>query len=788
MRKFSIFFTVLCFTVFSGFAQKSNINLTVTDALQHPVQGATIHILNTNTNYVTDASGKSVIPTLNKGTFLLEVSASGYATANKTFSAGNNSAGVDVVLESNTTRLSEIVVTAQKKEELLQKVPLSVTALSSKAVQDYRLWNAEDITAISPNLYSAEPGDKRNVSSLRGITSSSYDPAVTTYVDGVNQFNLDTYGNTLFDVERIEVLRGPQGTLYGRNSMGGVINIITKQPGAKTSGFAEASVGNHGQQRYTAGVRVPVVKDKLFFGVAGLYDKRNGFYTNEFNNSRYDDQHNLSGNAYINYKPVDKWSVTLNAKNTANRNNGPFPLVFGVADALANPYKLNQNALTKIIDNIFNTSLSINHTGNGFNLSSQTAYQTNYRYYTNPIDADFSPLDGITLNNNYGNDFNTVKVLTEELKLTSSADESNPFKWAVGTYFFHQDNDVKQATMFGADAAMFGAPDTDFSLINTTKAKSNGIAFYGQGTYPLSQKLDITAGLRYDNEKKEQSILGEYQKDPDPNPVFQTRPDTSATASFNAFSPKVSIAFHSTPQHTLYATYSKGFRAGGLTSLSADPSVPALYAYKPEHSNNIEVGNKARFLNNRLTLNVSAFYSTVTDVQVPTLVLPDAITITTNSGKLTSKGVEAEVNSALAKGLELNYSFGYTDAEYNTLKLAQNGGEVNLKGKKQIFTPDVTSLLAAQYSIGLSQDNTTKVTLRGEWKYLGKQYFDLANTLEQPAYSVFNATAGLSLKNYSILLWGRNLADKKYVSYGYDFGAVHLGNPFTYGATLAARF
>ena len=342
--------------------------------------------------------------------------------------------------------------------------------------------------------------------------------------------------------------------------------------------------------------------------------------------------------------------------------------------------------------------------------------------------------------------------------------------------------------MFGADALMFGAPDTDFSLINTTKAKSTGVAFYGQGTYTFSTKFDITGGLRYDSEKKKQSVLGEYQKDPDPNPVFEYRGDTAATASFNAFSPKVSLAYHSTPQNTLYLTYSKGFRAGGLTSLNPDPSSPALYAFKPEHSNNIEIGNKARLLDNKLTLNVSAFYSTVTDVQVPTLILPDAITVTSNTGELTSKGFEAEINSALAKGLELNYSFGYTDAEYYSLKVSQNNTEVDLKGKKQIFTPDVTSLLAAQYSIGIAQNNTSRIVLRGEWKYLGKQYFDLANSIEQPAYSLFNASTTVSIKSYSIMLWGRNLAGKKYVSYAYDFGAVHLGNPFTYGATLVARF
>src|SRR5436853_1654985 len=198
--------------------------------------------------------------------------------------------------------------------------------------------------------------------------------------------------------------------------MGGVINIITKQPTNKTSGFAEITFGNHGQQRYSAGLKAPIIKDKLFFGAAALYDGFNGYYTNEFNNSKYDKQHSVSGNYYLKFIPGTKWAATLNVKHNNNRNNGPFPLVFGIQDALANPYKLNQNALTTIIDNIFNSSLSINYAGTGFNFNSQTAYQTNYRYYNKPIDADFSPLDGLTLNNNFGKDWNNVKVFTQEFK------------------------------------------------------------------------------------------------------------------------------------------------------------------------------------------------------------------------------------------------------------------------------------------------------------------------------------------------------------------------------------
>ena len=150
-------------------------------------------------------------------------------------------------------QLEAVLVSAEKKEAFLQKVPLSITAISSHQVKDYRLWNSHELTAIVPNLYSASSGDERNVTGIRGIATTSYDPAVATYIDGVNQFSLDTYIPQLSDIERIEVLRGPQGTLYGRNAMGGVINIITKQPGNKLGGFAEINIGNYNQQRYYGG-------------------------------------------------------------------------------------------------------------------------------------------------------------------------------------------------------------------------------------------------------------------------------------------------------------------------------------------------------------------------------------------------------------------------------------------------------------------------------------------------------------------------------------------------------
>ncbi|MEP6683275.1 MAG: TonB-dependent receptor, partial [Parafilimonas sp.] len=312
--------------------------------------------------------------------------------------------------------------------------------------------------------------------------------------------------------------------------------------------------------------------------------------------------------------------------------------------------------------------------------------------------------------------------------------------------------------------------------------KNNGIAFYGQLSYSITKKVSLIGGLRYDYENRKLNVQGEYAKDGEA--PFTTLPDTSAKLNFNAVSPKFGLQYQAATNTNVYATYSHGYRTGGLTQLSSDPSQPPLYPYKPEYSNNIEAGIKNNFLNDKLQLNITAFYTHVTDAQVPTLILPDAITVTKNTGKLTSKGAELEMAATLVKGLQLNYNFGYTDAKYKSLKISQNGEEVDLNGKKQIFTPDVTSLFAAQYANTINKKEQISFVIRGEWCYLGNTYFDLANTIKQSAYSLFNTRIGISTKYVDLFFWMQNLTGKKYIAYAYDFGAVHLGDPKTYGVTL----
>ena len=601
---------LLCF-VLNGTPLLAQQSLTlsgkVTDSKSAPIPAATVRMLNTNKQLLTDNYGHFGFNNLQPGKYQLDVTAIGYASGNREVVIKEGiTQDVSVLLEDASRRLDEVIVTAQKREELLQQVPISISSISARQLQEFRLWNSKDLTAIVPNFYSSEPGDHRNVTSIRGITTTSYVPAVATYIDGVNQFGLDTYIPALIDAERIEVLRGPQGTLYGRNAMGGVVNIITKQPTNNVSGFAQADIGNFNQQKYTLAFRAPLLKDELYIGVAAIYNRRDGYYHNDFNNSSYDKQHSLTGNYYLKYNAGKSWLFTLNVKHHDNRNNGSFPLVAG-DEALKRQFRLNQNGLATMVDNTQNASFSANYNGPCINFSSQTAVQKNYRYYTKPLDGDFSPLDAIGIINNYGKDWNNVKVITQEFKLSSAASSLSPLKWTAGSYLFYQDNPAKQGVRYGIDANLIGVGDSLFTTVNTSRAKNFGLAFFGQLTYTIADKTNFTVGLRYDYEHQRQNVSATYQRDPDPA-YITTFPDTSANGSFKAFSPQLSINHHLSSNTVVFATYSRGFRAGGLTPLSSDPSQPPLYSYEPEFSTNFELGIKNDLFNKTTRLNLYAFH------------------------------------------------------------------------------------------------------------------------------------------------------------------------------------
>ena len=188
--------------------------------------------------------------------------------------------------KGNDKKLEEIIIYgSEKRQQSLLKAPSSVTFINSTQVQQFRLWDINNLSGIAPNFSLSQSGDNRNVAGIRGIVTTSYDQTVATYIDGVAQFNLDTYIPQLNDIESIEIIRGPQGTFYGRNSMGGVINITTKKPTNQPSLLADVSLGNVGQKRISVQLKSPLIKDKLYLSASILHDARNGYYQNDFTRS-----------------------------------------------------------------------------------------------------------------------------------------------------------------------------------------------------------------------------------------------------------------------------------------------------------------------------------------------------------------------------------------------------------------------------------------------------------------------------------------------------------------------
>jgi iron complex outermembrane receptor protein len=260
--------------------------------------------------------------------------------------------------------------------------------------------------------------------------------------------------------------------------------------------------------------------------------------------------------------------------------------------------------------------------------------------------------------------------------------------------------------------------------------------------------------------------------------------DTTGKSSYGAFSPKLGIQYQPSAHELMYLSFSRGFRSGGMTSISSDPSQVPLSAYNPEFSNMFEAGIKGKDKNNQFRYAIAVFYNKVMDIQTPLLVLPDAVTIIQNAGEMNAWGMEVEMELKLAKGLSVQYSGGLTSAKYAVLGVVSNGAQVDLSGNKQVFTPSSTNYFATQYQTSIAAH---ELMFRLEYNHTGKQFFDLANTIEQKAYGLVNFRSSIRTKHFDISLWGRNLLGKKYINYAYDFGAAHLGNPRMIGVGLGWR-
>jgi len=769
--------------VFSVAALAQTIEGTVRKKTGEPIASATITVLNSTKGTLTNMSGHFSLQ-LTEGDYQLSISAVGFATQFKTLKVSRKAIiNLLIELQDANRQLNEVVVSAEKKEQDVQKVPAAITVLDAKQIRDYRLWDITNLTAISPGLFTVEHGNSTssNFLNIRGVMGFSSEQAVATYVDGVYQFDYFSAPPLFNDIQSIEILRGPQGTLYGRNAFGGVVNITTKQPGNTPGGYFETTIGNFGQQRYTASLTGPIVADQLFASGSFTYNQRGSIYHNEFTNSGFDRREDYSGNFNLRYLPSARWSLALNAKLENDNDRGSFPWVGSYEEVLAKPYQVNTNNTNVERRNNFNTSLAANYYGKAFNFTSVSSYIDWHAYYEGAgVDYDFSPLDALSTAPDQ-----RQHIFAQEIRFTSPSTSQAKLQWLGGAYGFTQNTNMNAPTYYGPDYVQFDPTSAaPFTMTSISSGNNKGYAFFGQARYAVSDKFDFTAGVRYDHESRRLDQYSNYQKDLDP--VTQLTPNQDYKANFNAVTPKFVLSYKLQEHMLLYGSYARGFRAGGLNTNAVDP---AQVPYEPEHSDNFEIGWKNRLWNNKLKLNLTAFYLEQHNQQISTAM--DGINaLILNVGEMHNRGVEVEVTALPVKGLQIDWNASYSHARYASLLLysAETNAVVDFKGNRPINTPALSSMLAAQYNYDFpGKHRKLTAFVRAEYRALGEYYFDFINGLSQPDYGLFNGKAGLNTKNFELNFWARNISDKKYVAYG-SFSSFLLGSPRTYGTTLIAKF
>ena len=705
---------------------------------------------------------------------------------------------------TKTKQLEEVVVTANKREESIIKVNTSVTSLSSKKIEDTRTWGLSGLTALVPNYNYQELGVSfQQIQSIRGIQVFSENPAVSTYIDDVNNIDILANGFAFTDIERIEILRGPQGTLYGRNAMGGVVNIITKKPTNQTNGFAETSFGNLGLQRYSTGIKTPIIKDKLYFGLNGLYQTQDGFLKNDITGTSTTDtnlngksvggEKNLYGNMFLKWLVSNRFQLTLNLKGQQDKSNNSGFMVSQFSDtyAFANPDVINLSRIQNHERNILNTSLVAKYNADKFTITSISALQT--------ISFGFKDLDFPGIYHSYydgkiGELLPPQKVWSQELRINSHSDSK--FQYTAGVYAFTQKGYEPTTNtayeLSDAEAAAFGLPSGTY-LINRNRSNNSGLAGFGEMSYQLTNKLKATVGLRYDYEKREATFNGFGDAMLFNGVVTEINPNITSNGNYSAISPKFSVNYSVNELSNIYATYTRGFRAGGINASSLPVGV--RQTFDPEYSNNYEIGYKSYLLNKKLSIGASAFLIQWKDLQFYNLVAPFTYA-RENVGNAQSAGIEIEVSALPAKGLQLDGSFGFNPTEYKGFDLKRvnfgTGVETTtaIGGNKLSNAPTHTLFLGAQYEYSIN--TKLKAILRGEIRNLGKQYTDIQNQIEQPSYTLLNSRIGLTYDKYSLFIWGQNLNNERYLAYGNpdsSFGRQsRMAQPRTFGITLSAKF
>ncbi|WP_321529899.1 TonB-dependent receptor [uncultured Desulfuromonas sp.] len=657
--------------------------------------------------------------------------------------------------ETESTQLETMTVYAQKREENVQETPLSVGVLNDLRLEEERVSQLYDLNRLIPNLYMGSAGGSGTFTyvGIRGRINgdADVDPTVTVLVDGVPYDDFYSMGNNLlYDVERVEVLRGPQSTMYGLNSIAGVINIVTKKPGETTRGkvYVEGSAGPDWDGSWQAGGSVsgPLVHNTLYAGLSFLHKKQGGYIENKLTKDRYNDDRTTGVKGDLLWTPSDPWEVSLGvaySKYDGDYSETYLPTNRAAAAAVGTDFEEWQADTGWEGDCDVETwapNMKVSYDGGDFKIISVSAY----RKATQEFDFDpyLSPVTGYL-----GYIDHRAETFTQELRVQSDDDEASNLQW-LGGYSF---NDFERKEKLGW--ALTATPSQmNFFKDSTLEGMSN--AFFGQATYRFFDKaLGLTAGGRQEwTEREAQSHLGLFADD---------------TVSDSQFLPKLTLDYRVSPKVMIYAGITQGWRSGGMNMLASNTSQSK---YKKETSWSYEIGLKTELFNNRLTFNSSAFYATYDDFQ--DLVYVNAGTAyLTNAPEVRMTGFETEITARLTQDLLLTGSLGYVHAEYVDFPDAAHG---DFNGNRVMFVPDFNAHLALNYNF------LGNFYVRPEVQGIGTLYWDRANSKKQSPYALFNLKAGYTGDSYEIYLFAENLTNK----YAFSQATDYVGNGNYYGTPI----
>lgn len=743
------------------------------------------------------------------------------------------------------TGIEEIVVTAQKREENLQETPISITAFSENTIKELGISDITDLSKFAPNLHivsTAGDGTGATVQMRGTVTTNpaiTFEPTVGIYLDGF--FIAKNTGNVfaLPDLERIEVLRGPQGTLYGKNTVGGAINLISRKPSGEFKGTAAANFGNFDAIKTTTNIHLPAIGEvgagagRLASKIALVTSDRDGFFENQFQSGNglglpvsqdMSDEDSISGRVALQWNIIESLEISYAYDFNRTRQSTPY-------------FQLTEITPDGIFDANGSICTAAPPTGcrAGFGLDQYVSTGradtgSNDRGGQNNIDVDghsltitwdagkIGPFGDVTIKSLTGDrevsELSNIDLDGSNLDIAAFIRDieyeqfSQEFQWigntdsveyVAGLYYFEEESDVvNPGRFFGLFEQLNPLTTINDVISNYGINKNDTFAIYGQAAWSPTDVVTITAGLRYTEESKDL-----YRFRVEANGTVSV-PLTNATDNYYDLSPMLSVGWQVAEDINIYAKYSEGFKSGGFNQ--AATSVEAFTTgFDSEEINSYEVGMKSRWLKNRLQLNVAAFFSDYTNLQISNFIPSasgGAISVINNAGEAEIQGLEFELIAQPIEDLNIFINYAYLDGEYQRFIEFDSATNQNVDVKNQRAFPYI---FEHSGSIGIAYTfahfDFGDLAARVDWSYID-DHFIFSADFESTAVDAFNLVdARLTLKNIplaeiqtlEVALWGKNLTDEEYRTSGIDFGAFgftgnHFGDPRTYGIEFTYGF